>query len=459
MSRIDNLMPEPWLAWLQCGALAVVAILLAVLPGAPYILTLLAMAACGAISVWAYRNTHAYTVTGEGVLTVAMTLLAAGLIINVWYFTTAAGGTDASPVLQNPDAWRYWNDALAYLGQGGVHTFRTHSFYGAIVAAWMWLPGPSITWALMLNMACIIFALVMCSVLTYVVTHERRTAALAMACMACVCYLMTMGTVLLKDAWVIACVAGAGAALSRWRGWISVLQLSIAALALAAVRPNYVLAIIAGIVITAFAFSRGKTLWPQRWVAIAICCALVVFPNLMHYTNPVVNVLAPGYSDIFYSSSQQRAFFLIVGDYMVLPFWQKLILLPITAGVQFLIPFPWNFARDVIYGPTQAWAHIAYPWYAFGGVAIFYFFARKVRRVGLTMFALWGVLLWLVPCYTVGGTVSRYALPAVAILAPCVAVTLRECRRRQSFALWCAIFALAVSIILAVCFYLQTAYA
>ncbi len=58
----------------------------------------------------------------------------------------------------------------------------------------------------------------------------------------------------------------------------------------------------------------------------------------------------------------------------------------------------------------------------------------------LSRITLWGVAMWLVPCYLFAGTVSRYALPMLPMLAPAVACTLSTSITKRSFMVWSLTF-------------------
>ena len=80
------------LLW-QATAIVAVAALMAVFPGENYMPQLLRMTGAGAVAALCYRLSGNTDKAGYYTLTAFWTLLAAGVTLNIWYFTTYSGGT------------------------------------------------------------------------------------------------------------------------------------------------------------------------------------------------------------------------------------------------------------------------------------------------------------------------------------------------------------------------------
>ena len=76
---------------------------------------------------------------------------------------------------------------------------------------------------------------------------------------------------------------------------------------------------------------------------------------------------AEGYSDRMYAYTS------VAGVYYLYSPFERLLRLPMSLAVQFLTPFPWGFMKHVDFGYSLVYSHIAWPWYAVGGLAVFYF--------------------------------------------------------------------------------------
>lgn len=454
------------------ASVAVVAVCMYFLPGCPMPalagfagITMVALAVYALVCQGA-SHLGAYILLG------AATLLCIGIVVNVHYYTTICGGTDAAPVLYNSDAWRTWNDALARLGVGGENIPATYGMYGTIIAAVMALTGISVSAGLMVSMAATLTSIICSGVIAQRLTHDRRTAAVAMACSAAVCYFLASGTLLIKDAWVCASFALVGvgfAAAPKPRPCRLLLPVAIGAAMLLMVRPNMLLAIPIGAVMciipgAVYDLGRPKA-WAYTGIVTAYCLLLWAVANCMGVTPDAGGIINIGMSNewIRYDAPNQLAYYNIIGDYSELPTWLKISLLPLTAAIQFLIPFPWNWGRDILYGPTSLYAHIAYPWYLFGLMVGYYLVYGRgenfmaishFRMKTLTRLVLWAIVCWLIPCYLFGGTISRYGLMAVPLMAPAVAVALRGPKYSiRSWLWWCG---MGLAVILVTCYVMQS---
>lgn len=411
---------------------------------------------------------------GAYVLLGAATLLSIGIIINVNYFTIGSGGTDAAPVLYNSDAWRTWNDALYHLGAGGEAIPTTYGMYGGIIAAVMSVTGISVSAGLMVSMVAILVSILCSGIIAWRLTANRRIAAVSMACAAAVCYFLTSGTLLIKDAWVCASFAmvGVGFASSGDRSMLRIITpVYIGAIMLLLVRPNMLLAIAIGTVMCILPAAVEAENRRRAWTYIGLCAGFCILlwgvGNIAKITPDADGIISMSISNewIRYDAPNQLAYYNFIGDYSTIPVYFKIAILPVTAAVQFLIPFPWNWGRDILYGPTSFYAHIAYPWYLFGLMAFYYlFYARHEYRINrtipyfrlktVTRLVLWAMLCWLIPCYLFGGTISRYGLMAVPLVAPAVSMALLG--PRHSLRNWMSWAGVILLVVLVTSYIMQT---
>ena len=440
-----------------CVAAYVAALIL--MPGAPPVMAVGLTLTIGCIAVALYRRSGAYTASGQIILTVAMTLMAVGIVANVHYFTVACGHTDANPMFLNPDAARNWRDAMYFMGLSDADISGTHTLYGWILASVMRPFGPSITIALSLGYACGTITLLLAAAMAKRLTSSAVMATAAMTATACICYLLASATVLVKDIWVVTATAVAGYGLCQWRR-TSVAFVTVGCIMLALARNNFIFAVAAGVIITALGLPRVEMRRQLPWRVLALMLATGIW-MIMAQTEYAADAVAQiaGASDFEeYRAPNQEAFYRIVGDGLNESWARKLLMAPVLVITQFLIPLPWNFLRDTVFGPTQAYAHFAYPWYFFGAVLLFYLFGRtrRVCQRSMSVFTVWGVFVWLIPCFTAMGTVSRYALPAVPLLAPAVGATALLCYRNRRFRTWLALFAILLAVTLLTVYNLQT---
>lgn len=441
-----------------CTYAVLVVLALLMLPGAPVIGTAVAMVLLSVLVCAIYKETSAYVPSGVYALFLASFILSLGVIANVFYFTTQSGGTCSDPILQNFDAGVIWGDCNAHYGIGNA--FRPARFYyGVIIAALMKVFGHSIVVPLVANMFCMQIALLLGALMTYRITEDKRTSVVAIIAAMSICFYMSMGTVLLKDSWVIMATALAAYGLIR-SDKKGVALFAVAALIMMCVKPSYLLALAVGAAALVLPKKLDKRNAMLCVALVALCVLLWKLPiwlGMPDMSKGYLTTGTPTYGEEFNDGlPQHQAYFSILGNFFEYPLYKRIMLLPITAGVQFFIPFPWNFSRDVVFGYSQVYAHIAYPWYLFGSVVIYYFiFACRRLPRQLLWLSLWAMFCWLVPCVMHGGTVSRYALPTVTLFAPCVAVVLTRFLRKRSFVIWTSAFVIALAILLPICYILQ----
>lgn len=409
-------------------------------------------------SGWAVLRRARMGVAAEVLFMVVATALIIGVIANVNYYTTAFGCSDAQPYLQNADANRVWNNALAFYNGTWHDDAFVWNFFGAVISLTFLPGGPSITAALMVSVACGAATMVLTSLIAKCLTDSAKVAVVAMLAVASVCYLMASATILVKDIWVAMCFAAAGYGLCEWRR-SSFVWVLMAILLLGLARKNMILALLLGVIITVFPINKKelKSQFVSRIALIIIGIAIIVIAQHLTISPTIAGQLTgtPEYTESHQGA--RHAFYSIIGEETNTDILRKLLLFPVLALTQFLIPLPWDFARDTIFGPTLAYAHFGYPWYLFGIIFVYYMCTAK-RVAGtnkLLVMSVWALIVWLIPVYTAMGTVSRYALCAVPLMAPAVAAVVMQCRQRRSFWCWLAFCVVAIGLGLLMIHHLQ----
>ena len=449
---------------------------LQILPGAEAFSTMLAMIGSWLIISIIYQKYRHRNIAGWWTLLISTTALSIGIIANVHYFTTFSGGTTALPILNNPDAYRYYCDALAFSNlPGGVPAPPSQRGYGLIIS-YIWnVTGTTIVAPLILNMILILLCIIISGITSERIINSQKKhsspwiSTCAMIMTASICYYITAGTVLLKEA--LLCFGIALCTLTL----ISILKNNythiskndffcfiLGIIILATIRYTFILFVIVAIIL-----STNKNTFRKRIVAqlilLAICiCALFITSNYLssinhntfHKTAEIIDGNESTY--FFFSSKYHYAYDQVFGDYFSYPTWKRILCLPISAITQFLIPFPWNFGRDTIYGYTLDYAHIAYPWYLIGGLILYFLFgAWKNASSILKRITLIGIILWLIPAYLFAGTVSRYALPFIPLLIPAAVYVWDKYLCKKSLNAWGCIYCSLLIITLMICYYLQ----
>lgn len=434
--------------------LAVLLAAVAVWPGVMPVRLVGAFAMVGIIVALAWHACRWRSYAGAMLLLVALTLLLCGTVANVNYFTYGSGGTLTHPVLQNTDAYLAWWAGVALIAEDVVPMyFVSYPTYLVIT-----LFARDIFIALMPGVLCALLTLVSVGELTWQLTRRRDMATAAMVAMSLMCYFMVQATVLIKDVPLTLGMCLTALAFMRWyrkagraaATW----GLALAGWALVATyRPNMLYFIVLGAVI--FAVRRR----PDWQLAVIVVLSLVVWA--------IIDSAIPGHPDALrmaagspkYDISEVKtiAWDKVSGHYSQFPVWKKLCLLPASMVLQFLIPFPWNWCRDTVFGPTVAIAHFGFFWYLAGGVFLYWLFTSVRRSPALMVrVALWGVLLYAAIAYSYNGRISRYYMPEIPLIMPAVAYTVITAWRTRRFRIWMCTFCVLMAVALVICHHLHT---
>lgn len=423
----------------QCGYLILVLVVLLLMPGASIMPTFLSILGVWAVVSMVYNSTPWKNNAGWWTLLIVSTILSIGIVANVHCFTIHSGGTTQLPILHNPDSFKFHYDALYTIGHNaGVAADVKNHAYGMFIS-WIWnVTGATIVAPMVLNMLFVLIGIVLSGGIAYRILQGQTSrsdswiATCAMIMISSVCYFLNSGTLLLKEAGLIfsfsliayVIVSIADQCVSNLHVAKLLVLFFIGAALLAILRYNFLIMAVVGVVM--------MTKWQKRNIVLSgvlvgiciacwLCESLFVFGDHSQMSGVTSQIIGGRGLDqsFFFDDSDQKVYNMIVDGYLGYPWWKKVVLLPMTAAVQYLIPLPWGFGDDILYGYTLAYAHISWPWYIVGGLVLYYIIFEMRRSSNkLQRLVVWGGLMWLVPAYLFAGTVSRYALPLLPLIIP-----------------------------------------
>lgn len=440
---------------LTCLSLA--AIVLALRPGMSVMSMCVGLAIAGAMILIARARCVWFGEAAATVTALAATISLSAVAININYFTVASGGTLANPVLQNYDAMRDWAWACNIAWGDALPDYIYYYAPAGRVYAWLMLVfGRSIGVPLVFISLCYTATVIMTGAVTWRLTASKRTANVAVVMCAVMCYLLAHSAVLLKDcpvtlAWALMAWFMAAMCSERRLGAADWIAIALAGALLMLFRPNGLLMLIVPFVVMLPAMSRRHRLTVPALVVVAVALRYVSWSA--DIVNSIAHTaMADDTTAMILTNQYTAPLDNITGDYPLLPFYIKLLWLPVTVGLLFLLPFPWNFGRDMIFGPAESVAHFGFFWYIAGILVAYYLFSRQ-RPAGQAMFLMTiaGVVLYVFIAYVTGGRVSRYCLPLLPMLLPPAAATLDVCYRRPTLWRWmgCSGACIAAALILA----------
>lgn len=406
-----------------------------------------------------YRSSGAYAI-----ITALLTILTVGGIINANYYTVLSGGTADAPVLLNADSSRAWLDRFL---DGTPQPHLEISTYTAVLTPLKKLFGNNIAMGLALSCLFTTLAVMVSGVIARQLFPDSRRPsyvfALAMGLMCCNFYFLAEGTLVLKDAPV--CL---GTALALYG------MLGLRAEVLSDEFTRGAVALIGGVALlwmvrnSQLVFLIPMALATARWksrahvlVSLFVIVALVWLYTLYDYrvidgnVNEIMESTAANYNPI---TPRRAPLVAIMGaEYYGMGLFHRLFMLPVSMLTQFLIPFPWNWMRDVPFGPTEVMAHVAYPGYVLGALIAWYYIAGIRRRLTMTArVALAGAVCYAMTAFVTGGAVSRYVLSFLPMGVPAAVYTVTQCRHMRTFKIYMWLFAAAMCIGLPICYWLQS---
>lgn len=434
----------------------------------------LTFAVATGIPVAFFKRSRHYSMLGE----VFLLLIAVTVVLmseyDIWRATVHYGlpiNTD-SPGLESDDH-RYFNWALAhYDGRIDEPHCTFIGFPLMIVGLWK-IFGVGILWPLAMNCMATMSAVIICGYMTVEILHDRTRVkpSTIMAITLIICsglfFLLSQTGRVQKEATSYLATALSGLALTRFYQRDSldkktVLIFAFGCVIMALVRTSFVYFFIIGAIVMSL---NG---WRRRWRGGLLLSAigLLIFLGgcyLSFYTfhaQYVTIMGGNGMDKAFVIRGAQQPYLSLIGKYFFYPAVKRVLLLPLTMSVQYIIPFPWVYDRSPLV--IEIFTRMRWMWYLVGGMALYYYFFIAWRRSeGLGIWALWPAIIFVVIAYVIGGSVSRYVLPFQILFIPqaiFVMLKLREGEYRKSFTIWAAAYLMILACTLVVCYNIQVSY-
>lgn len=439
-----------------------VALVAYALPGAGIGVSVAAYAVIIAAALATLRASGIDSIATRSIALVSSTLSTILVIINVNYFTVATGHTVADPLLQNFDAMRDWSWAchMAF-GDDQPDLFVSGMSYAT--AGILWLFGRSIAYPIFFVSLCYAIAIVMIGSIAYRLTDRRDVATTAMVMGAMMCFLLAHSSVLVKDLPVTcttAIIVDRIVCIYRQRRSLNIKDIALLTPTLALLlilRHNMSFMIAVGCALFLIGAAPRTRLSLITLAVTVLIGGQIVNRVVMPSPDNIINTISADECALMILNDEAtRPWDNIVGDYTQLPFYTKLLWLPVSVAIQFLLPFPWGFERHVCYGPGVAVAHVSYFWYLAGALILYWIFARarKAPRSRQLLIA-WGVVLTIITAYMSSGRIARYCLPYLPMLLPAAALVVTDCRRQRSLWIWLSVFAILLAAVLIICYSMQ----
>ena len=428
----------------RCIAMIIVGTSMIMFPGVDFLSTFATFICLWVGIEYTLSKTDWKSETAWYAMLAATVLTSAGIVANIHGYTVEYGLDTSSPYLFNTDYYRYFYTAKSIINGELAENYG----YSLLIAAVWKITGVSIVPLLVINQAAILFSIIICGEITHKVIKNTQSApSVAALLLTSICYFLNHATLLLKEGIISLCLSLFLLLLLQKKKNYPAMTAILMLFGL--VRYHWLAFAAVGAIVLMPDFKCLKKNLSLLYVLLIICFVFISYHIYFHSRISLFVTETENISGSYVAlESTRTTFWAMIGEYFSFPFWKKMLLLPVSVLVQIITPLPWNFERDMMYGFTQWYSHISYPWYAISGiVAYFYLFIfRKCHDGMLKRLGLAGLLLWLIPAYMFAGSVSRYSLCFLPMIVPCAAYVISKgFYRNRSFIIWSAIYATGVA--------------
>lgn len=358
------------------------------------------------------------------VLLCSAVVLMIGITLNLNTYLSG-DGTFQSPAV-TADALRDINAARNLAA--GIMTEDVAMGYPIVIHTMFSLLGINVIWPMLLSMVSILCTIVVAGKIASTLTlsdNKERASFRAMLLTASVAHLMLMGTIVMKDAHVALGMALCGYALAKcYRGRLGtsgIVAGACGAAVLMLLKGPMGWFVLAGVVMICLRKEKGSI---SDCIYLALLCVAMIAGGNEFRGSLGFSTIVPENSDIIHDSMHRlpslTKYVAIIPDYYELPLWRRILLLPLTATVQYFPPFPWNFTRDLYFGGFYWWPHLSFFWYAIGGMMLGFYLFQFCRKsgAGFSRWALWWGACYLGVALVSAGTVPRYYIPMIPLGIP-----------------------------------------
>ncbi len=415
----------------------------------------------------------ATSTTAHVILFVLSVFLMAVSYINLLEWTSVEDYSLAIPNLQN-DARTYYKWALHYYD--GRVEYQKVAFPGfPMIILGMWrLLGLSVIWPQAMNIMFTLTAVVLTGMTTRRLLVNRCSLDAGtllncgMAMTLLLSYYLMSGISMLKEGSVFLSVSLAGFSLASMtaadeeRRHLSrdIVIFALACVIMSFIRTTFIYFILLGVLLMVLPHWRRDWGMALGMVAIALI-TLYLGNSLAFYSfDQHARIIKGGWSmqQVYVDGSINQNFRKVIGYYFLYSPWHKLFILPVTTGLQFIIPFPWPNLHESV--DLFNWlSRFSYGWYLVGGITLFYYlFMMWKRHSNMGIWPLWPAISFIIIAYIVAGSVVRYTLPFEPLMIPValyVLCKLREGLWRKPFKRWSIFYIILLMVTLLTCLEIQ----
>lgn len=416
-----------------------------------------------------YVRSHYYNAIGLLSMSVAFIVLSTSLALNLHQLTVEWGSIDSPFLLHDPRS--FYNVARAMADNvDNRHLFPLpYMGYSYFISLFFKMGIYDIAYPIVVNIFIALCTIVFTGRCVYFVVEEKnevnRISGYAMMLTSMIPGFIATAPVLQKDVFVtfslLLCIGSMYALKQRYKPVQYTILFVLALIMLAYMRATYIFIVMI--------FTALVWLYRLSKREIVPFVLLLVFQSIIAYVGLnsswwedasfIECYVAPTESISFYTGESQEPLEQLIGPYNTYPIWVRLILLPITVAVQFMIPLPFEtVTAEFGMPPTNSLHRMSYLWYMAAipmlSYYLFYWWRKNRGGVVLSLFALGAGIAYCIPAFISGGTVSRYAFCFVPLLSVVGAYVICRALRNKGERKPIAIFSILYIILVIVALYI-----
>lgn len=383
------------------------------------------------VSLVVYRRVSFYSNLGRIALSFAFVSMAVFLLLNYWQSTVCLG-TDDKPFLLYDAQTFYILSHDIFNNCVGQHSPPVpYMGYPLFLSWWLHCGIDNIAYPTIFNVLLILLSMILvgriCSFIIEKDDEAKRVAAYAMLLIALIPGVLGTATLLSKEPFVIfamtACVCAMYAIRRQQKSVLYIILFLLGIFILAYMRTTYLyilLLFVAGVWL--YKIKRSDVL--PTIVIVAIIVVAIYDGSMQSWWQDsafVKRYISPHAGVTFFSGISQEPLQNLIGPYYLYPLWLKLVILPVTVAVQFIIPFPFESVVSPVGHPISmtVYHRMSYLWYLAAVPMLCYYLFYWWRSGGkmMSIFALVAAVAYCVPAFITAGSISRYAYCFVPFLA------------------------------------------
>lgn len=392
-----------------------------------------------------YKNSSFYTPLGLAALCLAFVSMSLFLILNYWQSVVQLGSPDAPHLLNDALSFYLLSHDLADGAFGQDSPIVPYMGYPLFLSLWIRAGVADIAYPVVFNLFLMLCSMIFVArtvmfVLPSDTDGAKRISGYAMLLMALIPGVLNNGTVLAKEAFIIAALSAAVCALYALKCRHKILKyavlLAAAIFVLALCRTTYIYVLLFFVAAAWLPDFKRRDVLPLALILLGCAAFIALGSYISHWGDSrfVEIYVEEGSSEKFVCGDSQVPYENIIGPYHTYPLWLRFLLLPICVAVQFMIPFPFESVAPQAGLPlSTAYLRMSYLWYlaAIPMLAYYLFYWWRKGGLKLSFFALAAAASYCVPAFVTSGTVSRYAFCFVPFLAVMGAFALERIRSQK----------------------------